>query len=311
MSSRRDHVQQDFYNKFDPRNRNPVTERVSGIENMIRRTLTELCMARFEWKGLPDSVNVRYLELTMFNKGLAVYFEHKDFGPLVLSGQPAARLNHYGDPLGFLAIGNGSMLTQMLKATECEPLWANALRRPDTDIVNIYAQRLADTDRTLEINTMNARQTGFAAIPENLLLSIDNVLQQMEEGARIIKVRSPEFGASIAEAITTIDLNIHPDMFDRLHVLRVRWYNECLGLLGIDNTNQDKKERLVEAEVDGNADQIAATRRVNLNQRQDWANRVNDHFKTNISVDYYKPPVKPVSADEMEADAEADERDAA
>jgi hypothetical protein len=292
MSKRRDHVNEDFYKpQLNPRNRNIVNERVGTIEQMIVRTLTELCMARFEWKGLPDSISARYMELVLFQKGCVAYFNHESFGHLALSATPSTRLNHYGDPLGFLVVGQGNFITANLKISECEPLYSNALRRTDLDIVSVYASRLAQTDRTLEVNTMNARQTAFVTIPENMLLSMDNILTQIEEGQRVIKTRPQEFG-TVQEMIQAIDMNINPDIFDKLHVLRVRWYNEALGLLGIDNTNQDKKERLVTAEVDGNADQIAATRRVNLNQRQDFTERVNKHFGTEISVDYYKPPAE-------------------
>jgi len=301
MSRGRDHVQEDFYNAFDlTRNRNDGLNRTVTIERMLTRVMTELAMARFEWKNTPDSISERYLELILFNKGCAVYFEHKDFGQLALSGTPSSRLNHYGDPLGFLATGQGGFGSIMLKKAECEPIYSNALRRTDLDIVKIYASRLANTDRTLEINTFNARQTGFAAVPENMLLSMQNTLLQIEEGVRVVTVKKPEFGQpSLQEAITSIDMNINPDMLDRGHVLRTRWYNEALGLLGIDNTNQDKKERLVEAEVDGNADQIAATRRVNLNQRQDACERINKRFGTDISVDYYQQPVKDVDVTDV------------
>jgi hypothetical protein len=293
MSRKRDHVFEDYYKPFDPSNRNYVNERVALIEAMVRRTLSEMCMARFEWKNLPESVNERFLELTLHNKGTAVFFKDPNVGYLALAGTPAATLNMYGDPLGFLATGMGSYGSKMLQPGEFEPIYSNALRRTDWDIINVYAPRLAQTDRTLEINTQNARQTGFAAIPENMLLSFENMLVQMEEGQRFIKVKGGEFGKQMLDAISTFDMQINPDSFDRMHVLRVRWYNECLGLLGIDNTNQDKKERLVEAEVDGNADQIAATRRVNLNQRQDAAERISKHWNLNppITVDYYKPPM--------------------
>lgn len=301
MSNRRDNVQEDFYRSFNPAdNRNVVNERVGTIEQLLIRTMTELAMARFEWKGLPETVSARYLELTLFNKGCVAYFDHEDFGQLALSATPSTRLNHYGDPLGFLVVGQGNFITRNLMIKECEPIWSNALRRTDLDIVSVYASRLAQTDRTLEINTMNARQTTIVAVPENMLLSVDNILVQMEEGQRVIKTRKPEFGDNITDSITAIDMNINPDIFDKLHVLRTRWANEALGLLGIDNTNQDKKERLVEAEVDGNADQIAATRRVNLNQRQDAAERINRHFGTEISVDYYQPPAASPLAPDLE-----------
>ena len=37
--------------------------------------LVELSISMFEWKNLPDSVDPRFLELTLFTDGQAVFFE--------------------------------------------------------------------------------------------------------------------------------------------------------------------------------------------------------------------------------------------
>ena len=37
--------------------------------------LTELAISMFEWTGLPDSVDPRFLELTLFSDGMAVFFK--------------------------------------------------------------------------------------------------------------------------------------------------------------------------------------------------------------------------------------------
>jgi hypothetical protein len=59
-----------------------------------------------------------------------------------------------------------------------------------------------------------------------------------------------------------------------------------MGLLGIDNANQDKKERLVEAEVGANDAQTDSLRFVALQARQQGIEHVNKTFGLNITVDY-------------------------
>ena len=60
-----------------------------------------------------------------------------------------------------------------------------------------------------------------------------------------------------------------------------------MGLLGIENANQDKTERLVGGEVDANNAQTASMRFVNLNQRREAAKAINKKFGLNVSVDYH------------------------
>lgn len=78
-------------------------------------------------------------------------------------------------------------------------------------------------------------------------------------------------------------------------IAKSKLWNECMGLLGINNANQDKKERLVAAEVGANDEQVEATRNIALNARQQACDRINDMFGLDISVDFKSPP--PASTD--------------
>jgi hypothetical protein len=150
------------------------------------------------------------------------------------------------------------------------------------DTIQLYSSRLATTDMTLEINTRNARQNKVVASTTNTQLSMVNLARQIDEGVNVIQPKD----AAMMDNITAIDLGINPDLFDKLSIMRTRWWNECMGLLGIDNANQDKKERLVEAEVGANDAQTDSLRFVALQARQQGIEHVNKTFGLNITVDY-------------------------
>ena len=42
--------------------------------------LTELAISMFEWQNLPDSVDARFLELSLFATGMAVFFKDDELG---------------------------------------------------------------------------------------------------------------------------------------------------------------------------------------------------------------------------------------
>ena len=46
--------------------------------------LIEMAVSRFEWKGLPDTVDTRYLELALLTDGKAVFFYDEVLGYLAL-----------------------------------------------------------------------------------------------------------------------------------------------------------------------------------------------------------------------------------
>ena len=61
--------------------------------------LKGLAISIYEWQGLPETVNVRYLENTLFNKGRLLFFLDETLGHLALSCLAASDVNIYGEPI--------------------------------------------------------------------------------------------------------------------------------------------------------------------------------------------------------------------
>jgi len=83
-----------------------------------------------------------------------------------------------------------------------------------------------------------------------------------------------------------LDLGINEHALEKLHIVRTRLWSECMGLLGINNANQDKKERLVASEVDANDDQVSSMQYVNLNARRQACHMINARYGLDVSVEY-------------------------
>lgn len=285
--SKRASTANEYYSNFlygDMYNRNPAGNRFHIIQRMYQRILTELATNRFKWSGMPDSIDVRFLELSLFRNALSVFYFDKGYDKhFALRAAPSGFLNMIDNPTAFTVIGN-NFVGKTIKASDCVPIWANYLRVPDLDIVSIYATKLAETDVTIEINAKNARQSKFIIASEDQRLSMVNINRQIDEGQNGIQVKGALQDLGFVQAV---DLGINPDTIEKLHILRTRLWNECMGLLGIENANQDKKERLVAAEVTANDDQTSMMRYVNLNARRIAAEEIKEKFKLDVSVEYY------------------------
>ena len=57
-----------------------------------------------------------------------------------------------------------------------------------------------------------------------------------------------------------------------------------MNYLGINNANQDKRERLVADEVSANDEQVDVCANVFLKARQECCEKINKRFNLNISV---------------------------
>jgi hypothetical protein len=77
-----------------------------------------------------------------------------------------------------------------------------------------------------------------------------------------------------------------PFVADKLIHYKHNLWNECMTYFGLANTNTDKKERLVEAEATSNDEQIEASRNAMLSVRQLAAEKINQLFGLNVTVDF-------------------------
>lgn len=275
----------EFYGQFlGGLQANPALERERAIERMYIRVLSELAMNRFIWQGLPNTVDPRFLELTLYRYALAVFYDDPRFGWVALQGTPAGHINAMQNPTAFQITGP-NFEGRTVSAKSSAPIWANYLRTPDLDIVRIYANRLANFDRTLEINSSNARQTRLVKANANQRLTMRNVSRQMDEGVPVIEYNSNAIG-DMGDQIEVLDLGVDAKVIEQLDIIATRQWNKCMGLLGIEFANQDKKERLVADEVDANNEQTDNMKFVNLNARRQAAKKMSELYGAEITVAY-------------------------
>lgn len=288
MATKFDGVKHRVYHQHIPQLANDaVDDRTTVLENLYRRVLKELCANRFEWKNLPGDITNRFIETTLAQNALSVFYYDTTYNQYMsLRGSPMGALDYMDEPISYLVTGN-LFINKTLSADDVVPIWANYYREPDTDIVEIYAHKLAMIDRSIEIMILNARTPVILAASENQKLSASNVMRMIYEGKAVIPVK-PNF--NVSDMVQSLDMGIKPDAIEKMHIVRTRLWSECMGLLGIDNANQDKKERLVAAEVDANAEQVSTMKAVNLNSRQYAARLINEKWPmpAPISVDFKK-----------------------
>lgn len=311
MSGPNEIYNEHLFGKRGQFNRNPGANRERAIQLNLERNISELALNRFKWTGFPETVDLRFLEMSLLYNGCAVAYIDKDYDKfLVVKANGASTVNMVDNPVAFTVFGPGTPTRQSgdtapvmyrskvigaympmvhedlsteEKREKAIPIWPNYLRFPDIDTIAIFSTRLATLDRTLEINSKNARRPKLLTSTPNTQLSIVNIGRQQDEGTEAIQVSG---AIDPNTAIQVLDLGILPDAYEKLSILRARVWNDCMTLLGIDSANQDKKERLVAAEVGANDSQTDSMRFVNLNARRIAAKQINDVFGYNVEVEF-------------------------
>lgn len=262
------------------------------IQWMLERKLMEISMNRFTWTGMEElGINIRWMEMAINFTALAVFHQilTPEFGEKyeALRGGAGPRLTRTGDPSSFWIYTMDATPNEEIKAEDCVPIWGNFMRIPDWDIITVYARRMANIDRTLDINIKQLRHPKILKTTTNSSLSIRNLSRQIDEGVDAIEVDTSSLDP--LDAIEVLDMGIDKDQLLNTHIFRTREWSECMTMLGINNSNQDKKERLTAAETAGNDDVIATIRETNLKARRIACDQINEKYfggQEKVSVDY-------------------------
>ena len=266
--------------------------------------LTELSISMFEWRNLPDTVDPRFLELTLFANGMAVFFKDEVEDYLALQCAISGPLNVYRIPIIRRAYAvNG--YNRELNDTNSIIIYNNMLHKNSMLDVRMFARELYNLDRAISVNA-NAQKTPILIrCNENERLTVENLYMDYDGNKPVI------FGdrGLTANAISVLKTDA-PYVADKLYTLKTQKWNEALTYLGISNVNITKRERLITDEVTRNQGGTIASRYSRLQSRRMACEQINKMFGLNIQCDYREDFQEIVDAEDSDS-INPEERDKA
>lgn len=243
--------------------------------------LMELSMSMFEWKNLPDTVDERYLELGLFSSGCMVFFKDDVIGELALNMTYQGGFDIYGEPTKRRAYSRYNQFQTTLDKDNSVIIWNNMLRTNSALDVQMFAYRLYNLDRIVDINANAQKTPVLITCDEKQKLTMKNLYLQYEGNYPVI------FGDSNLDIKSLSVLKTDaPFVSDKIYDLKVKIWNEALTYLGISNINTTKKERMITDEVIRNQGGTIASRYSRLESRRRAVKKINKMFGLNITVDY-------------------------
>lgn len=243
--------------------------------------LTELSVSMFEWKNLPPTVDARYLELHLFETGSMVYFNDEVIGNLCLDCLLSGRLDVYGNPVLRRAYSGYNNYQKLLKESNSVIIWNNYLHTNSILEVKMFARRLYNLDRIIDVNA-NAQKTPV-------------LIQGTEQQRLVLKNLYKEFDGNSPFIFGDKNLDLNslkclqtgaPYVCDKLYNLKQMYWNEALTYLGINNTGAQKRERMLSIESSQAQGGTISSRYSRLQSRREAVEKINAMFGTNIEVNY-------------------------
>lgn len=242
--------------------------------------LTELAISMFEWKNLPDSIDPRFLELVLFSDGMAVFFKDEVLGYLALQTMIGGNLDVYRIPKIRRAYATNGY-NRSLDEKDSVIIFNNMLHTNCLTDVELFARKLYECDRTIDVNIKAQKTPIMIACDENQRLTMKNLYQQYDGNEPFI-FGGKDMDIKKIQAIVTGA----PYVADKVMQTKFQIWNEAMTYLGISNVNMHKKERLLNDEVTRNMGSTVASRYTRLEMRKQACKKINEMFGLNIDVDY-------------------------
>lgn len=257
--------------------------------------LQELAISMFEWSGLPDTVDARFLELSLFKFGMSVFFEDEEMGKLALDVMIGGDLDHYRVPKIRTAYASNGY-NKPLNEKNSVIIFNNYLRTNSQLPIQMFAERLSNIERTVDTNVLAQKTPTMIQCSENQRLVMKNLYKQYEGNEPFI------FGDKSLDMNSIKVLKTDaPLVFNELTQLKREIFNEALTYLGISNVNITKKERLLSDEVTRNMGSIEAQKFTRLNARKEACDKINKMFGLDVDVKY-REDIKMLSNQMFEVD---------
>jgi len=249
------------------------------------KRLRLLALSIFKWSGLPESVSERYLEQTLYEMGQALFFKDPTLGFLATKCTVSGKLNIYGDAIRYNAYGY--TYSQMYDADKSVLVRNNYDREPTLLSIELFARRLAEVERTLDVNIQNQKTPYIIVCDDKQRLTFLNLYKQIRANEPVIygnKSLNPD-------DIKTLN-TLTPFLADKLMIYKHDIWNEAMSYLGLDNANTDKKERLITDEVSSNNELIRMSAQTMLLTRQEACRQINNMYGLNVSVELRSDIIK-------------------
>ena len=246
--------------------------------------MEKICESIFEWVNLPDSMDSRFLEETLFLFGQASLLKDPDYGYINTRCCVDGKLNIYHLPTALhcysldydkrRTVYTGFKNEVLNEDNQCILVPNNWKRIPTADTIRLFAYRLYLAQRSCDVNVMSTRTPVMILGSEKQKLTLQNLYNQYDGNQPFIMGDSDLISSDMLKAINTQA----PYVTDKLSDYKKEIWNEFLTFIGVNNIDVEKKERLISGESNSNNESINLNLMSYLEPRKKACKQFNDLF---------------------------------
>ena len=249
---------------------------------MYRQEMLTLAENVFEFKNLPEFIDVSYLNKTLLRNGSIAFFMDEVLGLIALPYDVIGNFDIYGRPLEIMARAANGTYYKKLKRNEFVIMYDNNGRYPIFMDICQMAERIALSKRTIDVNIVQQRTPRIWKTSQDKKRTLQDMLANID---------GMEENIATYESIDIDDMNVvlapAPFVADKIDLHLDKEWAEFYRLIGVANLIEQKKERMIRDEMSASQGGTIASRFSRFEPRKRAIDEINKKFGTNIEVSYY------------------------
>lgn len=264
----------------------------SGLCRYFTKYLLQKAMSVFEW-DLPETWNKDYFLYVLYCWGYVAVVNTDKFG-VIPQGCGLKGYDVFYAPTH--AVIANPLLSGILEpriGTQCELLKLQPDFSGILDLVGHYAEQMALASQSVSVNLLNSKLSYvFTAKTKALAESLKKMYDQIASGEPAVVIDSRLKNAADGEETwKSFEQNVGGNYIVTNLLADLRKIEAMFDTeIGIPNANTDKRERLIQDEVNANNIETYSKCAMWLENLQDACKRVNDMFGLSIAVRWRKIP---------------------
>ena len=243
--------------------------------------MKKICLSMFEWENLPESMNARFLEMCLFYNGQAALFYDDEYGYINSMAADGGYINIYGLPTEIQCYSYRFNQRRSLymtdtgqpKGEECILVMNNYERVPTTSTISLFAYRLAEAQRTADVNIKAHRTPILITTDQKQYFTLKKMYEEYDGNTPAIFADKNLISPEALKAIKTDAPFLVNDIFQYKREI----WNEFLTFMGIQNLSE-KRERLITGEVDSNNELLNLNLQALLIPRKEACKQFNEKY---------------------------------
>ena len=271
--------------------------------NLIYNKYKMLSLNMFRWEGLPETIESRHIENSLFNYGLCLIVNDKDLGFISVPCNYGAYMNVNGVATEVITCGFNYIKTFKYMREDkdkCQLILNNDLAIGNEKYIFDYSQRMFEVENCIRVNINQQKFPWFVNTTPNNKKTMETMFQKVLNGEPYILGSKDQIGN-----VEVLTLNT-PFIADKLNEYKYELEREVLSFHGLNN-NFEKKERLLVDEVNSNNDFIDRNVELMYRQRKLACEQMNKKFGWNVKVVNLNEEAKENQKSELEKEGNKNE----